>query len=517
MANKLDPMDLKQIISLHLDGLSNRDIGSTLSISRNTVNNYMKLFKSSKLGFDELLLLDNGGLQELFTLRTTIKNDRYDSLMVFFEGMNAVKGHPGFTFQYHYQEYKNTSENPYSYTQFMEHYRRKYAKEKGSMKLDHEAGKEIFVDFAGTKLHIVDKTTGEQIAVEVFVSILAHSHYTYVEACLSQKREDFLSCMSNALQFYGGVPKAIVTDNLKSAVSRASKYEPQINRSLKDFARHYNCVINPTRTYSPQDKALVEHAVRLAYQRIYYPLRAITFFSLEELNQAIKRLLVDYNKLLLQRKEASREELFQRSERQYLKPLPASTYEIKDYKRAKVQKMGYVLLSTDKNYYSVPYRYIGKTCLIHYTKSNVEVHYNYERIAFHKRSKGKGGYITNKDHLSSTHQAYSQWSPDFFKEWAIKHGEHVLAFVSGMFDQGDYPEVNYRRAMGLIQLHKEYDSERLNKACERAMYGESFSYNRVKNILKNQLDQQPIQTDLFDNKVSHIPKHDNIRGASTYQ
>ena len=172
---------------------------------------------------------------------------------------------------------------------------------------------------------------------------------------MSQKREDLISSMGNALSFFGGVPKAIVSDNLKSAVTRASKYEPDINRSFKDFAQHYNCVINPTRSYSPQDKALVENAVQLVYQRIYYPIRAMVFFTLEDLNKEIKILLNTYNNLLFQRKDASRKELFQSIERSYLKTLPEVAYELKDYKRAKVQKIGYVYFSPDKNYYSVPY------------------------------------------------------------------------------------------------------------------------------------------------------------------
>src|SRR5699024_2711104 len=247
----------------------------------------------------------------------------------------------------------------YSYTQFMKHYRDKYAKLKGSMKLDHQAGAEMFIVFAGSRLHIVNRQTGEQIPVEVVVSILPNSQYTYVKATGSQKKEDLITCFENVLRFYRRVPNSIVSDNLNSAVTRASKYEPIINRSFKDFARHYNCVVSPTRSYSPQDKALVENAVYLVYQRIYYPIREMTFFSLEELNQEIRRLLTSYNKLLFQRKEASRSELFQSVERQYLNPLPQEKYELKDYKRAKVQKMGYVYFSPEKSYYSVPYRYIG--------------------------------------------------------------------------------------------------------------------------------------------------------------
>lgn len=517
MANTLDLMDIKQIITLQLDGLSNRKIAGTLGISRNTVNSYMKLFNACDYSIEELCGFDNAALTDLFPSHTTINNDRFNELMGYFEQINQSRNHPGFTFLYHYNEYNKQVKTPYSYTQFMEHYRRKYAKVKGSMKLEHEAGKEVFIDFAGSKLHITDKHTGELIPVEVFVCILPSSQYTYVEACMSQKREDLIDCIGNALSFYGGVPKAIVSDNLKSAVTRANKYEPDINRSLKDMASHYNCVINPTRSYSPQDKALVENAVQLAYQRIYYPIRSMTFFSLEELNKEIRRLLGSYNDLLFQRKEASRKELFQSVERAYLKPLPQTPYQLKDYRRAKVQKIGYVYFSPDKNYYSVPYRYIGKSTLIHYTKSFVEIYHYHERIALHRRNPSKGIYITNKNHLSSTHKDYTEWSPDFFKTMALRHGSNVVACIEGLFIECDYPEIAYKRAMGIIQLHRIYGSERLNNACGRAVYAKAVSYQRIKNILENKLDSMPLDDWGKDNKQSHIPPHDNIRGAGSFK
>ena len=517
MANTLDPMDLKQIISLHLDGLSNRKIGGTLGISRNTVNNYMRLFKASEYRLRELLDFDNAGLQKLFPSHTTIDNDRYNELMLYFDKVNAARNHPGFTFLHHYQEYSDQSKEPYGYTQFMEHYRRRYAKVKGSMKLEHDPGKEMYIDFAGKKLHIVDGQTGELVPVEVFVAILPNSQYTYVRACKSQKREDLITSCINALEYYGGVPKAIVSDNLKSAVSRASRYEADINRSFKDFARHYDCAINPTRGYSPQDKALVENAVRLAYQRIYYPLRNMTFFSIEDLNREISRLLGPYNDLLFQRKEASRRELFQGVERAYLKPLPDTPYQLKDYRRAKVQKMGYVYFSPDKSYYSVPYRYIGHTTTIHYTASTVEVYHYHDRIATHRRNPSKGSYNTNRDHLHSTHKFYSDWSPEFFKKKAGAHGKYVQLCVEQILTEVDYPEVGYKRAMGLIQLHRTYGSDRLDKACQRALRADAVSYRRIANILKNNLDRTSLfHQDLEDDKT-HIPGHGNIRGASAYK
>ena len=517
MAKKLDPMDLKQIIRLHLDGISNRKIGDTLNISRNTINDYMTLFEVCDKNLKTLLELKEDELKELFSSKTTINNDRYEQLMPFLEKANKARHQVGFTLLYHHNEYKGAVDNPYSYTQFTEHYKRRYHRLKGSMKLDHKVGNEMMIDFAGKHLHITDKETGKLIPVEVFVAILPFSHYTYVEACKSQKKEDLLSCIANGLSFYGGVPKAIVTDNLKSAVSRSSKYEPIINKSLKDFAHHYSCVINPTRAYSPQDKALVENAVNLTYQRIYHPIRNMIFFSLTELNTQIKMFLKQYNDVLFQRKESSRKELFLSIEKSHLRALPSAKYEMKTYTRAKVQKIGYVYFSPDQNYYSVPYRYISKQVQIHSTKSWVEVYYNSTRIANHARNPDKGIYTTNKDHLSSTHQAYQNWSPKYFKTLAKKHGESVMMLIDALIHQYDYPETAYKGAMGVIQLHRDYGSERLNNACQRALQANAISYRHVKNILMNNRDKEHLFIDELDKNKSHIPSHRNTRGASNYQ
>ena len=310
-------------------------------------------------------------------------------------------------------------------------------------------------------------------------------------------------------------PRAIVSDNLKSAVTRSSKYEAVINKTFKEFALHYGCAINPTRSYAPQDKALVENAVQLTYQRIYYPMRKITFFSLEELNKEIKKQLSSYNNVLFQRKEASRKELFQSIEAAELKPLVASKYQVKEYTSAKVQKMGYVYFSTDKSYYSVPYRYIGCQTQIQYTDKRIEVYYKNERIATHERLIHKGAYITNKNHLSSTHQAYSQWSPSYFSQQGEKIGVHVAQFMAGLFAQGDYPEISYKRANGILHLAKKYDKERIDKACLLAINHKIYSYQRLKNILKNNIDLQDTMQE--ETEQSHIPEHENIRGKDNYK
>ena len=200
-----------------------------------------------------------------------------------------------------------------------------------------------------------------------------------------------------------------------------------------------------------------------------------------------------------------------------MKPLPDHPYELKEYRRAKVQKMGYVYFSPDKTYYSVPYRFIGRSTMIHYTKSLVDVYYNHQRIASHRRNPSMGIYITNKDHLSSEHQAVTQWSPEYFKTRAAPHGPHVLKCVERILTDLEYPEVGYKRVMGIIQLHKQYGSQRLDKACERALITESVSDTRIKNILENNMDKDSLFFNDLEEDKPHIPAHKNIRGASSYK
>jgi transposase len=223
VANLFDPMDLKQIPSLHLDGLSNRKIAITLGISRNTINHYIRLFKASKYALKDLLNFDNLKLKQLFSIHTTIDNTRHNGLMSYFFKMNSKLNHPRFTYAYHYKCYRNSTKNPYSYTPFLEHYHRKFPKGKESMKLEHIAWEAMFVDYAGNKLQLVKKQASELEEVEVFVAILASGQYAYVEACRSEKQKDVIHCYENALHFYGGTPKMMVCDNLKSPVTRSSK------------------------------------------------------------------------------------------------------------------------------------------------------------------------------------------------------------------------------------------------------------------------------------------------------
>ena len=258
---------------------------------------------------------------------------------------------------------------------------------------------------------------------------------------------------------------------------------------------------------------MVEGAVKLVYQRIFYPLSKSTFFSLSELNSAIRDLLVKYNNHLFKLSQYSRKELFVSTERSYLTPLPPSPYQVRQYRRAKVQKMGFVYHSEDRHYYSVPYRYIGKDVEVQYTESVVEIFYHQERIATHKRSHQIGAYSVQENHLSSAHKSYSEWSLTYFQQKAQRMGPFTQKYVTKLILQYKYPELGYKQAMGVIHLHRGYSSTRVEKACERCLAREHITFTMVQDMLQSGMDQ----LDLGSPDHNHIPMHTNIRGANYYQ
>lgn len=511
-AKQIDIMDVRQLIQLKIRGESNRSCSSILTIHRNTVNFYVRQLVATGTHYPDLLKLSDQELKELFPSRTTSDSDRYEEIAQYFPYIKQQLLLPGGTRENLWKEYLHKHPEGYGYTQFNEHYNNWLSQSKASGKLIHKAGDKLFVDYCGKKLHVVDKETGEIQDVEVFVGVLPCSGYTYVEASRSQQREDFIGSINNCFQFLGGSSKAIVPDNLKSAVSKASKYEPILNKTLRDLALHYGCVINPTRSYSPQDKAMVEGAVRLVYQRIFFPLRNMTFFSLDELNKQLQTELVKYNEYLMVTYQASRRKLFVDLEEQYLQSLPPTLYQIKYYKQAKVQKMGYIYLSETKNYYSVPHRYIGKQVELQYNKDIIEIYYQSDRIASHKRDYRPGQYVTIKEHMSSTHQFYNDWSPEYFFNLAKNIGPETSEYISLLIKQQEYPETGYKQALGIISLKKAFDKQRIENACTIALNHDRYSYRTIKRILENNMDKaiESKTIQLF------IPIHMNIRGPEAY-
>lgn len=513
---RIDVMELRQLIQLKQKEQSNRSIADALGVSRNTVNNYVNTFKQHGFSYAELLQLSDNDLSELFPQPDYKDNNRYSVLATYFQYFADELHKPGCTLQTLWNEYLGKHPQGYRYTQFVMHYQGWKGKVKASGILEHKAGQKLFVDFTGKKLSYIDRASGKPQNTEVFVAILPCSQYTYVCAVNSQKREDFIQCMNNCLRWLGGVPRAIVSDNLKSAVSKGHKYAPTINKTMKGFAIHYGCVVDPARPYHPQDKALVESAVRLVYQRIFYALSKYTFFSLSELNKAISELLVTYNDYSFQNMKTTRKERFLEIEKTYLESLPQEAYYMRQYRRAKVQKIGHIFVSENRNYYSVPHRYIGHYVEVQYNQEVVEIFYNHQRIASHPRSCRGGHYVTIQDHMPSSHQAYNSWNPEYFEKRAKKIGEFTCQYIIRLIEQYDYPEVGYKQAQGILAFVKSYPPERVEKACKRGMDHHTSGYKIIENILESNIDQDE-GVGLFRHSAPKIPPHSNIRGADHYK
>lgn len=501
-------MDLRSLIAFKQKGLSNRKVAALLGINRKTVDGYIKRFKELGLGYAELLTLEGKDLEELFTQNSQTEKDRYEELSGQFAYIQKEMKKPGCTLQELWKEYMAKHPEGYKYSQFTWHYRQWSKRHHVSGKLAHRAGEKLFVDFCGKKLFYFDRQTGEQIEAEVFVGVLPCSQYTYVRAVASQKREDFIACLVYCLGFIGGVPYAVVPDNLKSAVSKSSRYAPVLNKTFADFGQHYGCALDPARPYSPQDKALVERTVTLVYQRIFYPLGKHTFFSLGELNEAIADKLVEFNDYLLSHGQGSRRSQFLDIEKEFLQPLPPGIYSIRNYKKATVQKTSHIFMGEDKNYYSCPHRYIGQAVEVQFNQDIVEIFHRQERIAIHKRSFRAGHYITVGDHMPSSHQYFNGWSPEFFDRRAQKVGPNTQEYISRLIGQYDYPEIGYKQAQGILAFLKSYGPERLERACKRALGFEKASYHTLERVLHNRMDMEEIP--FPENHVT--PGHENIRG-----
>lgn len=506
-------MEIKELIALKKQGVSNRKAAGILGVSRNTVNSYTKIFEAYELDYDELSSLEEGALLELFPKASEIEGRRFKELAQYFHYFIQELKKPGCTIDQLWREYIHKHPDGYKSSQFYYHFNTWRKKEKGSLRIDHKAGEKLFLDFTGKKIPIVNKKTGEVKALDVFVAILPSTQYTFAMAVPSQSQEDVIEAINQCLKYFGGVPKVIVADNLKAVVNKAHKYAAQINRTIKNLGLHYNCGIDATRPYSPKDKALVEGAVKLIYQRIYYPLNKHTFFSIDELNEQMLKMLDKYNDYKFSRSPSSRKSDFLSIEKPLLKPLPQQAFEIKYYKRLKVQKMGYVYLSTDRHYYSVPYQYIGQYIELEYSQKTVEIYYKGQRIAFHLRSYEQGRYSTQKEHLSSSNKAYSQWSLDFFEKKARRIGPYTQQYIAALIKEKEYPEMGYKQAQGILLLAKKYATNRIEETCRRALPYHRHGYHTIAQVLEKGIDLEGKGLRL----TSSIPNHANIRGKDYYQ
>ena len=369
----------------------------------------------------------------------------------------------------------------------------------------------MLVDYSGDTVPVADPATGEISQAEVFVAVLGCSGMLYAEASFSQDLPSWLMAHVHAYEAYGGVAEATTPDNLKSGVTRACYYDPEVNASYAELARHYSTVILPTRAVHPRDKAAVEAGVLQVERWVLAPLRNRTFYSLAELNRAIGEKVAELNAKAFRGQATSRRELFEELERPALKPLPAKRYELAAWKKVTVNIDYHV--EYDRHYYSVPYTLVRQKLEMRATSSVVEVYKGGRRVASHAREYGRRRYITDPAHMPPSHRAHLEWTPSRLVSWAATVSPHAAALATKLLESRPHPEHSYRSCLGLMNLAKRYGNERLGAACARALAAGAVSYTSVKSILQEGLDQVPLAT---ASPAPPPPEHENLRGGGYY-
>ncbi len=516
MANKITTMSkIRQIIRLHTQGVSKKKISLHTGVARNTVKKYLLKFIQEHFTFDTISSMSDYELSMCFCSIEDAKPDpRLEVLQQLFPGIEKQLKKQGVTLTLLWEQYKANHPDGYEHTQFYRYYRLWANQVKPVMHMEHKAGDKMYVDFAGKKLCITDPNSGEVIEVEVYAAILGCSQLTYVEAVLTQKKEDFIQCCENALYYFGGVPSAIVPDNLKAAVTKSSKYEAVINESFAAFAEHYGTAVIPARSYRPKDKSLVEGIVKISYTRIYTEVSKHIYHSLESLNKAIWIELEKHNNKPFIGREYSRRQQFEEIEKQVLLALPAYRFELHQQAFVTVMKNGHVCLGIDKHYYSVPYLHIGKKVKLLYTSSTVQIYYSYERIASYTRDYRRHQYTTTAEHLATAHRYLSDWTPSKFIDKAAEIHEQVKVFIEGVLETKLHPEQAYKSCAGILNMERKVGRERLINACKRASSYQVYNYPIIVQILDKNLDQLSEEE---KEQLHLMPPHENIRGSEYYQ
>ena len=516
MANRTILMSrIRQIIRLYVQGTSKKQISILTASSRNTVKKYIIKFTGDRLTYEMIETMSDHALELLFGAEPQPpKDERLEELQLLLPDVEKQMKRKGMNLTIQWEQYQANHPGGYGIAQFYKHYRNFTGRIHPAMHMEHKAGDKVYIDFAGEKLSITDKDTGEVREVEVFAAILGCSQLTYVEAVYSQKKEDLIGACENALHYFGGVPTAIVPDNLRSAVSKTSRYEPTINQSFASFAEHYNTVILPARAYKPKDKALVEGIVKIIYRSIYLQIKEQVYTTLESLNIAIRKALEVHNNTNLKGRNYSRRQQFEEIERAALQSLPVYRYEFKQQATVTVMKNGHACLGADRHYYSVPYKFIGKKVRILFNSSRVDIFYHYECIASHDRHQRKYHYTTVDEHLASTHRYISDWTPEKFIEQGRIIHEDVAKYITAVIEHKQHPEQAYRSCSGILSMVRKVGAERITKACRRAHSFGVYNYPIVLQILEKKLD---LLEEEQNEPPLNMPHHHNIRGPEYYE
>jgi transposase len=509
---------IKEVLRLKYDcGLSEREIARSCGVSRSTVADYLMKAQAAGLGWSEASFLSQDQLDErLFPIQRTSPSLQrplpdcqyiYDQLRLY-QKFNL-------TLSQLWIEYKKKCPDGYQYTQFCDYYRAWRGKLDYCMRQEHRGGEKLFLDYCDG-LSFVDALNGEIVPTQLFVAVWGASNYTYAEATLSQTLSEWIRSHIHALEYFRCAPHVLVPDNLRSGVNKACKYEPELNPTYAEMAEHYGCAVLPARPYKPRDKAKVETGVLIAQRWILAVLRKRTFYSLAEVNTAIRECLEQLNARVMRKLKQSRREVFEAKDRPAALSLPSRPYEYAEWCKVRVDINYHICL--DEHYYSMPYQLLHERLDIRLTATTVEAFQHGERVAAHAHSYVKGEYTTLKEHMPPEHRAYAEWSPDRFTQWAAKIGPATAQVVGKILASRPYPEQAFKSCLGVIHLIRHYKSERIEAAAKRALKYNACSYRSMKAILASGLDQQPDPESLQrkDGQLS-LPFHVNLRGAEYYQ
>lgn len=504
---------IKEVLKLrYLMDFSFRQIGKSIGISPSTAQDYCKRFEILPDKLEEFTALDEEiQYAKLFPEHKAIayktKRPKPDV-----EYIDKEIRKRGVTYLLLWQEYKEQHPDGYGYTQFKA-YHHKYKKSLNpSMRQIHLSGEKLFVDYSGMTVPIYDQVTGEVTQAQIFVAVLGASGYTFVDASPSQKQEHFIKSHIRAFEFFDGVPKIVVPDNLKSAVIKNNKDGLILNESYKAMADHYGCVIEPARPKKPKDKAKAEQGVQAIQRWILAVLRNRKFFSIESLNDAIGTLLDRYNAKVMKKPDKSRDDLFEELDKPFLQPLVANSYIYKEFKIATVNIDYHIELHQAR--YSVPYQHIGKKVEVRYTASVVEIYHGTKLIATHPRNYAHG-YNTIIEHMPKTHQYQEEkYNPERYLRWAKSIGAQAEAFTQMLFAQVTHPSHAYRKLNGIFALTKLYGNYELNLALEYAHSINTTKVSSIKSILSKKLYYKKAVNNIFNSALNN---HENIRGSAEYK
>jgi len=493
-------------------GGSNREVALSVGTSASTVADALSRARAAALDWATVQGLGDDALEQRL-YRTPPAAAGTARPMPDCAYLHTERRKPGVTLELLHLEYLEQHPGGYQYTQFCEIYRR-WAKQRGvTMRQEHRAGEKLFVDYSGKKPHIVDTKTGERVEVELFVAVLGASNFTYAEATATQQSYDWIASHVRALTYIGGVPGALVPDQLKSGVAKSCRYEPGIQRTYEEMAQHYGTTVLPARPAKSRDKAKVEVGVQIVQRWILARLRNQTFFSLEALNERIAELLEELNARTMRVYRASRRELFDKLDAPALKPLPSERFVYGAWSWAKVNLDYHV--EVDGHYYSVDHGLIHEKLEVRTTATTVELFFDGKRHTSHARSYERGRHTTKPEHMPKAHQKHLEWTPTRIINWAATVGPKTAELARAIIEERRHPEQGYRSCLGIMRLGKRYGDERLEAACARALAASARSYRHVDSILKKGLDRISA-TDSPDATERPPVAHENIRGRDYY-